>query len=102
VTAVRELERPASATPPVPACQALARVYLDPGSPPVMMPCPEDAEGLFAARCGCGLHEGWAWLCGWCSRALTRNGCLECLEDEGGPHACLLTVRRGTEGAGHG
>lgn len=90
MTAVRELERPVAAPPRVPACQAMIPVYLDPDSLPVMMPCPLPAAGLFAARCECGLHEGRAWLCRWCSQALKRNGCLACLEVRS--HTCLLTV----------
>lgn len=92
MTAVRELERPVAAPPRVPACQAMIPVYLDPDCLPVMIPCPEPAEGLFAARCECGLHEGWAWLCRWCSQALGRNGCLDCLQGDGSSHTCLLTV----------
>ena len=100
MTAVKELERPAGTVPGIPECQAMLPVFLDPDSLPILMRCPQDAVGLFAGRCPCG-HVREAWLCAGCSQMLAQSGCRACLEDEGMPHGCPLTVRRVTE-AGHG
>lgn len=86
------LERPAETATGVPKCQAMIPVFLDPDDAvPLLMQCPEDAEGLFEGWCACG-HVRRAWLCAPHAELLGETGCRACAEDEAYPHDCPLTA----------
>ena len=91
MTAVKVLERTARTVPGAQDCSAMLPVFLEPCAPPALLRCPEPPVARFEGRCPCG-HVRDGWLCEEHAQLLGLSGCRACLEDEGGPHECPLTV----------
>jgi hypothetical protein len=75
-------------------------VTFHPDDFPSLMRCPEPPVAQVEGRCPHG-HVREGWLCEAHAQMLASSGCRACLEDEGMPHECPLSVRRVT-GAGRG
>lgn len=97
MTAVKEIERPAGTPPGIPECSAMIPLTFHPDDFPALMQCPEPPVARVEGRCPCG-HVRGGWLCEGHAQMLALSGCRACLEDEGLPHECPLTVRECSHG----
>jgi hypothetical protein len=94
MSAVDERTAPAEAATGGPRCSALIPLRLR--GAPVLVRCPEPADGYWTGRCQCG-HPRGARLCAACAGLAGQSGCRACREAAEGAHDCpLLDVSRNT------